>query len=178
MLGMTACTCRLAAGVHARAQADPAFLLKLGCGCGADALIIAAVNRACRGARFWPDLDAVLSQVQHSVIKSHVHTLSPSLLATALDVHVLLTSPESIWERFQIQCQQFTHAALMRRCVGAVLCFGAVRLRAHVPGGSHCSSAGERPLPCLWRCCPRPCLPSRRPRPASVGGWTPRNPAK
>ena len=48
----------------ARSQEDPAFLLKLGCSCSADALVVLTVNMACRGARFWPDLDAVLSQVR------------------------------------------------------------------------------------------------------------------
>ena len=56
--------CRVIAGVKARAEADPAFLFKLGCECGLDLAIIMIVNLACRRDKFLKELDFVLSQVR------------------------------------------------------------------------------------------------------------------
>lgn len=70
--------CRVIAGVKARAEADPAFLFKLGCECGLDLAIIMIVNLACRRDKFLKELDFVLSQVGALVTWKplFVHTLS------------------------------------------------------------------------------------------------------
>ncbi len=74
-----ALVCRVIAGVKARAEADPAFLFKLGCECGLDLAIIMIVNLACRRDKFLKELDFVLSQV-HTLVTAGPPSTSDAVL--------------------------------------------------------------------------------------------------
>jgi len=74
----------LAAGVRARAAADPAFAYKLAVECGLDAAIIVCVNAGARGwdwRRLGGDAEFVLSQVAVSLLNDFalVYLLAPTV---------------------------------------------------------------------------------------------------
>ena len=117
---------RLAAGIAARSRADPAFLLKLGCSCSADALVVLAVNMACRGARFWPDLEAVLSQVcvhfLHMVFCTRMSLISALLVQQpGVCVHMSACVPDAS-EFWFVERHHCVADGSLQKCVCCMQC--------------------------------------------------------
>ncbi|KAK9904921.1 hypothetical protein WJX75_005675 [Coccomyxa subellipsoidea] len=141
----------LAAGIQARADADPSFLFKLGCECGLDLAIILSVNFACRREKFVRELDFVLSQCCVSLLCDFalVYLLAPTMRQSvaakgrlsrkiaALPSHVFQLPPPgqpgfTLAQRaacFGVKAAQYGAVGFVMGCTGSALVHAMTAVR-------------------------------------------------